>query len=202
MRDEGLVPAITTKQKLRRHFRQLRREQSCLFPAIRAAVEADMEAAHRPLSSDQMIGIYWPLADEVDLRALRQQGPVALPVADGQGGLVYRHWAVEGENAQILKPDGCGIQAPAEGRTLRPEQLACLLVPALAIDRQGVRLGYGGGYYDRLRQQTPWRAVRALAVLPSACITDTPLPRDPWDIPFDGWISEQGPGRPQGTTAS
>ena len=76
------------------------------------------------------------------------------------------------------------------------------VVPALAIDRRGVRLGYGGGYYDRLRQQTPWRAVQALVVLPSACITDTPLPHDHWDITFDGWISEKGSGRALATTAS
>ena len=44
-------------------------------------------------------------------------------------------------------------------RALHPDQLACLLVPGLAIDHRGVRLGYGGGYYDRLRQQPPWRAV-------------------------------------------
>jgi|TARA_B100002051_G_scaffold271206_1_gene305474 5-formyltetrahydrofolate cyclo-ligase len=202
MSEEDRVPAINTKQELRRHFRQLRRQQLSLFPAIHAAVEVVLKDQHRQQSSDRIIGIYWPLADEVDLRGLRQRSSVALPVADGQGGLVYRRWAADGATSQILKPDGCGIPAPAAGRTLQPQELACLLVPALAIDRRGVRLGYGGGYYDRLRQQAPWRAVPALVVLPSACITDTPLPQDPWDITFDGWISEKGPGRPLATAAS
>ena len=153
-------------------------------------MEELLDAEYRQPSNDRIIGIYWPLADEVDLRPLRQQGPVALPVADGHGGLVYRRWGCDGATSQILQPDGCGIPAPSAGRTLQPEELACLLVPALAIDHRGVRLGYGGGYYDRLRQQAPWRAVRALVVLPSACITDAPLPQDPWDI-ADGLISEK-----------
>ena len=202
MSEAGLVPVINTKQELRRHFRQLRREQSSICPAVHTAVEELLDAEYRQPSNDRIIGIYWPLADEVDLRPLRQQGPVALPVADGHGGLVYRRWGCDGVTSQILQPDGCGIPAPSAGRTLQPEELACLLVPALAIDHRGVRLGYGGGYYDRLRQQAPWRAVRALVVLPSACITDALLPQDPWDIAFDGWISEKGPGRPPRTAAS
>jgi 5-formyltetrahydrofolate cyclo-ligase len=55
----------------------------------------------------------------------------------------------------------------------------------------GLRLGSGGGWYDRLRADPRWAAVPALAVLPAACVV-TPLPRDPWDIPFDGWIDERG----------
>lgn len=70
--------------------------------------------------------------------------------------------------------------------------MALLLVPALAIDRSGIRLGSGGGWYDRLRADPHWRTVPALAVLPAACVSPTPLPRDPWDVPFDGWLDETG----------
>ena len=67
-----------------------------------------------------------------------------------------------------------------------------LLVPALAMDASGIRLGYGGGYYDRLRAIDSWRQVRALAIVPQSCISTTRLPRDPWDQPFDGWVCETG----------
>ena len=79
---------------------------------------------------------------------------------------------------------------------MRPQQLSLLLVPALAIDATGIRLGYGGGYYDRLRANNDWAKVPAWAVLPSICFSSAPLPRDPWDVPFHGWITEFGPGRP------
>ena len=74
---------------------------------------------------------------------------------------------------------------------LAPEALGLLLVPALAIDQAGIRLGSGGGWYDRLRADPAWRAVPALAVLPAACVCDR-LPRDPWDVPFAGWLDERG----------
>jgi 5-formyltetrahydrofolate cyclo-ligase len=69
--------------------------------------------------------------------------------------------------------------------------MALLLVPALAIDQHGIRLGSGGGWYDRLRAAPAWRAVPALAVLPAACVVEA-LPSDPYDVPFDGWLDEQG----------
>ena len=65
-------------------------------------------------------------------------------------------------------------------------------LPALASDPSGIRLGSGGGWYDRLRADPAWRDRPALAVLPAACVSATALPRDPWDVPFDGWLDEQG----------
>jgi len=66
-----------------------------------------------------------------------------------------------------------------------------LLVPALAMDQRGIRLGSGGGWYDRLRADPAWRLLPALAVLPAACVAPS-LPADPWDVPFTGWLDEIG----------
>ena len=136
------------------------------------------------------MAIYWPIADEIDLRPLHQQVPTALPVADGNGGMMFRRW----EGGPLI-PDGCGIPAPENGPDLNPSQIGLLLVPALAIDRRGIRLGYGGGYYDRLRAQPSWRKVQALVVVPEICLSESALPQDPWDVPFDGWITESGSGQ-------
>ena len=187
---------MTSKQDLRRLFRQRRQEQLSLGSVICRQVQTLVQAS--PVRTGHL-GLYWPLNGEVDLRTIRLaiSNEVALPFADGCGGLHYRHWT-----DTPLEADGCGIPAPNVGPPLDADQLGLLLVPALAIDQSGIRLGYGGGYYDRLRQQPPWRAVPSLVVLPSACITPTPLPQAPWDIAFDGWISEKGPGRPTRTAAS
>jgi 5-formyltetrahydrofolate cyclo-ligase len=57
--------------------------------------------------------------------------------------------------------------------------------------RSGLRLGSGGGWYDRLRADPHWRRIPALAVVPAACLSEG-LPCDPWDVPFDGWLDEHG----------
>lgn len=181
---------MTTKQECRRHFRQRRQQQISLGSAIYRQV---LTMVQRSPLRPGYLGLYWPLSSEVDLRPIRAITPnaVALPVADGSGGLQYRRW---GDTP--LQADGCGIPAPTDAPALRADQLSLLLVPALAIDHSGIRLGYGGGYYDRLRADPLWAAVPAWVVLPSACISSEPLPRNAWDVPFTGWITEHGPGQP------
>lgn len=190
--------ASSEKAALRRHYRALRRSQP---PVIAQGLQQVARQALPQLLGDRgRLGLYWPLAGEPDLApfapgglAERQGGGLALPVAlpspegSGPGSLIYRPW----ERAMVLQPDSCGIPAPPGPEALAPEDLALLLVPALAIDGQGVRLGSGGGWYDRLRAQPRWRAVPALAVLPAACRSPR-LPREPWDVPFDGWLDETG----------
>ena len=164
--------------------------------------------------------MYWPVGSEPDLAPWAPGGlaerlavadaderlalPAVLPApsAEEPGRLLYRPWRRESP----LQPDACGIPAPlspdgdppelpASGGLpsgdLPPGAMGLLLVPALACDRQGYRLGSGGGWYDRLRADPAWRAVPALAVLPAACVVDQ-LPRDPWDVPFSGWLDETG----------
>ena len=185
--------AMTDKQALRRQFRALRAQRD--DQAIRNAIAALLK--HAPATGH--LGLYWPLKGETDLRPLLpelQDRHLALPSSDGghgngsgasEGKLSYHAW-----DRGPLQPDGCGIPAPIDQPALKPDQLQLLLVPALAMDASGIRLGYGGGYYDRLRAIASWRQVTALAVVPQSCISTTPLPRDPWDQPFDGWVCEMG----------
>ena len=180
--------AAASKAQLRPQFRQLRAE------LLAAAQGPLLEQARRwlpqQLQPGQRLGIYWPLPGEADLRALETEpglrGRLALPRVS-QGALGYRPWGPD----TPLSPDETGIAAPSTGPELEPGQLGLLLVPALASDHQGIRLGYGGGWFDRLRSDALWRAVPAVAVLPRGCLVEQ-LPRDPWDVPLDGWLHEGG----------
>ena len=139
------------------------------------------------------VGIYWPLPGELDLRPLRLITHLRLALPATKPGYILRyHPWVHGDCESILEIDSCGIPAPLSEPPLEPEQLSLLLVPALALDQRAIRLGYGGGYYDRLRSNPQWSRVFALAVLPYVCLTRKPLPRDPWDLPLNGWITERG----------
>lgn len=193
---------MIAKASLRQQFRARR---LALLPKAQPAIEAQARR-HCPalVPPGRHLGLYWPLAGEVDLRSLQALLPnqLALPAITAAAGdptarLVYRPW----RSSDVLEPDGCGIPAPAaraaapdEG-ALAAEQLGLLLIPALACDGAGIRLGYGGGWYDRLRADPTWAQVPALAVLPRGCRVER-LPRDPWDVPLHGWIDEDGLGNP------
>ena len=183
-----MTPAAD-KPSLRRQFAELRKlALAACQEALDAAVSSQLGPVARPEAG---IGLYWPTRSEPRLHraALELQGQgrwLALPRVEGPH-LEYHPW----QPGEALSPDDCGIPAPAAGQPLGPGALAVLLVPALALDQRGIRLGSGGGWYDRLRADPAWRAIPALAVLPAACLTGR-LPSDPWDVPFDGWLDEHG----------
>ncbi|MBF2098564.1 MAG: 5-formyltetrahydrofolate cyclo-ligase [Gloeomargaritaceae cyanobacterium C42_A2020_066] len=86
----------------------------------------------------------------------------------------------------------CDIPEPlAAAPQLHPAQIDLMLVPCLACDDQGYRLGYGGGYYDRLLSQPEWQQVPTLGILWAAGRV-AQLPRDPWDQPLWGCCTEAG----------
>jgi 5-formyltetrahydrofolate cyclo-ligase len=177
------------KGALRRSFRARRAAAlAAAEPRIAAAARRELPAL---LAAGQRLGLYWPLAGEPDLRSLAGEHPrLALPAIGGDPvRLVYRPW----RPGDPLAPDDCGIPAPAPATAaLEPGALGLLLVPALAFDpASGIRLGYGGGWYDRLRADPAWAAVPAVVVLPAACLAAA-LPRDGWDVPFCGWLDEHG----------
>lgn len=99
--------------------------------------------------ADGPVAGYWPLGSELDVRPLllhlRTGGrSIALPVSGPRGqALTFRDW----DPALPLAAGRYGIQEPGADRfEVVP---AVLLVPMLAFDRSGHRLGYGAGYYDR-----------------------------------------------------
>ena len=137
------------KRALRASCEVLRAEAGrAAGPRAGAAAAAHFFAAVNPQAGCVVSG-YWPMRDEVDvrplLRELHDRGhPCALPVVNGRGQpLDFRAWSP----GDPLVDAAYGTRAPAEDAAPMTPEL--LLVPMLAFDDRGYRLGYGGGFYDR-----------------------------------------------------
>ena len=163
--------------------------------------EADWMAADRAgelqaalgLRRPGVLAIYKALGAELDPRPLgdllvKQGWSLALPAVESEDGpLTFRAW----KPGERLAHDLTGLPAPlASAPEARPD---LILVPLLAYDRTGGRLGQGGGHYDRTLA-----ALRAGPNPPPAIGfaysgQETPgLPREPHDQALDGILTEAG----------
>ena len=131
----------------------------------RAAADGLLETLRRekPFEGRTVVSGFWPIKDEIDIRPLMIEQfnagcQLALPVVQGRGKpLLFRAW----RPGDPLEAGVFGtLQPSARRETLEPDGL---IVPMLACDHDGWRLGYGGGFYDRtlagLRLRRPVKAV-------------------------------------------
>lgn len=182
------------KQALRRAARDAR------AVAHAAETEAPRRVAAHVLALadalDRPPGIasgYLPVRSELDplpaMAALAGLGwRLALPVVAGPGlPLAFHAWAP----GEATVPAGFGLEVPAVDAEVVPD---LLLVPMLAFDARGHRLGYGGGFYDRTIAALRARngAVRAIGIAFAA--QEVPLlPDSETDMRLDAIVTETGP---------
>jgi 5-formyltetrahydrofolate cyclo-ligase len=154
--------------------------------AERIAAFADLIPANATVAG------YWPIRDEADplalVRALQARGAaLALPRIDAKhAALSFRAWR-EGDE---LVDNHHGIAEPrAEAKIVTPD---IVLVPLLAFDSSGHRLGYGGGYYDRTLEHLRARGkILAIGIAYAGQEVET-LPREAHDHPLDLIVTENG----------
>ena len=90
-----------------------------------------------------------------------------------------------------LTKDSEGILSPNNSSPLSHLQISTIFVPCLSVDENLIRLGYGGGYFDKLRRDKNWRHVPCMGILTSNCVSNIPLTKAEWDIPLSGFITEK-----------
>lgn len=85
-----------------------------------------------------------------------------------------------------------GILEPlSTAPTISAQDVDLILVPGVACDRQGYRLGYGGGFYDRMLSSLLWENIPTVGVTFDFAYLPT-LPVDPWDIKLQHICTEKG----------
>ncbi len=180
------------KRKLRQQMQQKRTQISHAMAATAAQAVARHFADHPILAFTESFAGYSAMRGEIDvLPVFEMMGKwdklTALPCIRPEKSLLFREWSL-GE--PLVRSQVGSMEPLATNPATIP---ALVLVPLLAFDGDGYRLGYGGGYYDRTMQ-----AMRDFATPPlfigvaySAQEVDR-IPSDAHDQPLDGILTELG----------
>lgn len=176
------------KQTLRTEFLRMRREYG-------RDEAADQKIAAALTASDvwktaENVFVYLPLAWEVGTQAIIDAANadgkrIAVPVSGENGEMT----AVYVTPSTVFRRGKFGILEPENtGEILLPQNASLILVPALAFDRQGTRLGRGGGYYDRWLSGT----VGVRIGLCYSCFLMKRLPKEEHDFAVDAVCTQEG----------
>ena len=202
----GMPSLLSFKpMKQRNQLRQKMRQQR------RALNEAEREqaslalceniASSRLFQNSRRIAFYLPSDGEIDLLPLlhyawQTDKQCFLPVLGLRNS--RRLWFLPYQADTPLIPNRFGIPEPlhANGeRRFKPHGLDLILLPLVAFDQQGNRLGMGGGYYDRtlsfLLHRRLWLKPHLLGTAYSFQ-QQTTLPAQSWDVPLHAIATETG----------
>ena len=143
---------LKVKAELRKRLRGVRKTtpiEAC--EARSRAIVARLEA-HEAIASAKSVALFWPIVarHEVDLRpldaTLRARGVrIAYPAIEPDTGVMTLRFV---DDASALEEKGYGFAEPAIDAP-EAKELDVVIVPAVAADPTGHRIGYGAGYYDR-----------------------------------------------------
>lgn len=184
-------PLPTEKAALRESMRLARRDYAASLSAeTRVSLEARLAEVLDPLLFQaSVVAGYFPMKDEVSvlpaLERARGMGKVtALPAfADRDSRMNFR-------TGEPVDPGPWGIlQPPVDEPTVSPD---LLLIPLLAIDCAGNRIGMGKGHYDRALPGLRSAGAKIVGVGWPFQLLEEVLEPDPWDVPLDGFASPDG----------
>ena len=186
-------PLVQSPEKaaLRAKMRDLRAGVHALEATSAALALRDRFLAQIEVPQNAVVAAYAAFGGEIDplplLEALGARGVrLALPVVEAKAApLVFRAW----QPGAPLVPHRFGMAEPARAAPAVVPDI--VVVPLLAFDRQGYRLGYGGGYYDRTLATLRKRG-RVLAVGIGFAVQEMPsVPRASHDAPLDWIVTER-----------
>jgi 5-formyltetrahydrofolate cyclo-ligase len=182
------------KTELRAHFRQLRQSISAKDKQNAAITAAQHFSIHPLFRNSQRIACYIGIRDEFVTHPLIERIIQAgkqcyLPVLNNNKTLKFALY----QKDDLLVANQYGIPEPQNvSQVIAPEMLDIVIVPLIAYDLSGTRLGTGGGYYDKtfeFKQQKRQAKPLILGLAYHAQQAEI-LPKEKWDIALNGVITE------------
>ena len=155
---------MLNKDEIRRMMRERRRtltpeERAAASEIVCAKLASDPDISLRvdPFDWGSPVAVYLASPQEIDLspfiRKMLESGVKV--VAPRWNGETYELAVLKGLDEAHLRKGPMGILEPIEAEIVSPKAVDVWLVPGLAFTRNGKRLGYGGGWYDRLLADAP-----------------------------------------------
>jgi 5-formyltetrahydrofolate cyclo-ligase len=181
------------KVELRKRMRALRKTLPASACAERSARIAERLESVGPVAAARAVCLFWPIVDrhEVDLRGvdtrLRERGVrVAYPAVDAETGTMTFRFVTDTDAMQM---HGLGFREPTPADPeAAPGELDVVVVPALAIDPRGHRIGYGAGFYDRTLPR--YAGLTTVAVAFDFQLV-AEVPNGAFDVPLDWVVTDQ-----------
>lgn len=193
-----MTSSKTNKKSLRKQARSARAALSADYRRL-----AERQALRRALRAGLFLkgrrwAFYLPMGEEFDAlpllnQALHMGKDCYLPITAQRIAQPLRFARLDGRHG--LTHNRYGIIEPHSRNLMNARRLDVMIMPLVGFDRQGRRLGMGGGYYDAtlayLRSRRRWRRPLLVGVA-YACQELKEVPAEPWDVRLDMILTEDG----------
>jgi 5-formyltetrahydrofolate cyclo-ligase len=175
-------------------LRERQKEIRCrLSPEDAASLSVRIEQhLKQAINGENPVMVYASKAHEVDTHGLiawlLSQGiEVVVPIIEQETRSLRLSYL---RNPAVLRPSTFSVPEPLDNEIpALPSKIRLVVVPMIAFDRKGFRLGYGAGYYDRFLTAHPWMKKIGVAF---SCQEVDAVPADENDVPMDLIVTERG----------
>jgi len=157
----------------------------------RSMAACDLVAGTREFRHGQLIMLYLSLPSEVEtatlaVRAWAEGKQIAVPRVDWG---TQKMDPVEINSLDVGMETSKGVREPVEGRVVPLDLIDMVIIPGMAFDRRGYRVGRGRGFYDRFLAQQGFRGIRCALCFHEQLIDE--VPAETHDIPMDLVVTDR-----------
>lgn len=189
---------MNTKNLIRQQIIQQRKQLDCTFQFQKSVQIAEHLLRHVLWQNAQHIACYLAYKGEVDttpiIQAIWQQSKHCYLPAIGPDRADFNMRFARHQPSSVMEKNRYGITQPVldTSNAIAAEDLDVVLVPLVAYDARGNRLGMGAGFYDRAFAFKKWRTKPLLIGVAYNLQEVNSLPSAEWDVALDGVVTESG----------